>query len=127
MLQIHRDHPLDRLTTFGLKSIAEAYAEAHDAEELREAFAAAKREGWRVHVIGGGSRNHHMFSDVSAFFYKYIAGITPAAPGYRTVLLRPACSPGGPFSEERRSVRRKKAAFPQELRVDLVSRAASMS
>lgn len=55
MLQIHRDHPLDRLTTFGLKSIAEAYAEAHDAEELREAFAAAKREGWRVHVIGGGS------------------------------------------------------------------------
>ena len=43
---------------------------------------------------GGGSRNHHMFSDVSAFFYKYVAGITPVAPGYRTVLLRPAINCG---------------------------------
>ena len=30
----------------------------------------------------------------------------------RPVLLRPARSPGGLFSEGRRSVRRKKAAFP---------------
>lgn len=39
---------------------------------------------------GGGSRNHHMFSDVSAFFYKYIGGICAAAPGYRKITLRPA-------------------------------------
>ena len=44
----------------------------------------------------------------------------------RPVLLRPACSPGGPFSEERRSVRRKKAAFPQELRVDPAARKSSL-
>lgn len=46
---------------------------------------------------GGGSRNHHMFSDVSAFFYKYIAGITAAAPGYRNVTLRPAVNCGLEF------------------------------
>ena len=43
---------------------------------------------------GGGSRNHHMFSDVSAFFYKYIGGISAAAPGYKKILLRPAIDAG---------------------------------
>ena len=43
---------------------------------------------------GGGSRNHHMFSDVSAFFYKYIGGISAAEPGYRKILLRPATDCG---------------------------------
>ena len=39
---------------------------------------------------GGGSRNHHMFSCVSAFFYKYVAGISAAAPAYRKIDFRPA-------------------------------------
>lgn len=39
---------------------------------------------------GGGSRNHHMFSSVSAFFYKYIAGISAASPAYRDIDFRPA-------------------------------------
>ena len=38
---------------------------------------------------GGGSHNHHMFSDVSAFLYKYVAGIQPLSPGYGRVLFRP--------------------------------------
>lgn len=39
---------------------------------------------------GGGSRNHHMFSCVSAFFYKYVAGISAAAPAYKQIDFRPA-------------------------------------
>ena len=45
---------------------------------------------------GGGSHNHHMFSDLSAFMYKYIGGISPDenAPGFRHTLLRPAVDSG---------------------------------
>ncbi len=39
---------------------------------------------------GGGSRNQHMFSSVSAFFHKYVGGISAAAPGYREIAFRPA-------------------------------------
>jgi alpha-L-rhamnosidase len=41
---------------------------------------------------GGGSHNHHMFSSLSSFMYKYIAGIAPDEnePGFRHVIFRPA-------------------------------------
>lgn len=41
---------------------------------------------------GLGSHNHHMFSDVSEFFYKYVGGISTdySGAGYRKILLRPA-------------------------------------
>jgi alpha-L-rhamnosidase len=39
---------------------------------------------------GGGSRNQHMFSSVSAFFHKYVGGISASAPGYRELEFRPA-------------------------------------
>ena len=40
---------------------------------------------------GASSRNHHMFSDISAWFYKALAGINadPAEPGFRHVIIRP--------------------------------------
>ena len=40
----------------------------------------------------GGSHNHYMFSDVSAVFYRYFAGIRPDGdiPAYRSFLLAPA-------------------------------------
>lgn len=40
---------------------------------------------------GSGSHNHHMFSDVSEYFYKYIAGIKidPDNPGYKTIIIEP--------------------------------------
>ncbi len=40
---------------------------------------------------GEGSRNHHMFSDVSAVFYKYLAGIKPDEnePGFRHIIMKP--------------------------------------
>lgn len=41
---------------------------------------------------GEGSHNHHMFSDLSSYMYKYIAGISPdeAEPGFEHIIFRPA-------------------------------------
>jgi len=40
---------------------------------------------------GNASRNHHMFSDISAWFYKGLAGINPnpSAPGFKHIIIRP--------------------------------------
>jgi alpha-L-rhamnosidase len=40
---------------------------------------------------GEGSRNHIMFGDISAWFYKYLAGIRvdPEHPAFRHIILRP--------------------------------------
>jgi alpha-L-rhamnosidase len=44
-------------------------------------------EDWQ----GGGSRNHIMFGDISAWFYKALAGINPdpAAPGFKHFVVQP--------------------------------------
>ncbi len=38
---------------------------------------------------GDQSRNHIMFGDVSAWFYKYLAGIQATSPGFKTIRLQP--------------------------------------
>lgn len=45
---------------------------------------------------GTGSHNHHMFSDLSAFMYKYIGGICPDEnePGFKHIIFRPAVLSG---------------------------------
>ena len=45
---------------------------------------------------GGGSHNHHMFSDISSFLYKYVGGISPdeKEPGFAHTILRPAIDSG---------------------------------
>lgn len=49
-------------------------------------------ESWN----GDASRNHHMFSDISAWFYKGLAGINPDPenPGFKHIILRPNPVPG---------------------------------
>ncbi len=44
-------------------------------------------ENWN----GTASRNHHMFSDISAWFYKTLAGIRPDPehPGFKHVIIKP--------------------------------------
>lgn len=44
-------------------------------------------EDWQ----GESSRNHHMFSDISAWFYKGLAGINPdpEEPGFKHIIIRP--------------------------------------
>ncbi|NLX71030.1 MAG: family 78 glycoside hydrolase catalytic domain [Clostridiales bacterium] len=41
--------------------------------------------------LGDASRNHHMFSDISAWFYKGLAGINPdpEAPGFKNIVFKP--------------------------------------
>ncbi|MBO4217427.1 MAG: family 78 glycoside hydrolase catalytic domain [Clostridia bacterium] len=43
---------------------------------------------------GLGSHNQHMFTAVSAFFYKYIAGIYCSAPAGREIIFRPGLDSG---------------------------------
>ena len=45
---------------------------------------------------GLGSRNHHMFSDMSAFLYKYVGGISAdmEKPAYEHIIFRPALDVG---------------------------------
>ncbi len=45
---------------------------------------------------GGGSQNHHAFSDISASMYKYLGGIRPdeREPGFRHIILKPALGCG---------------------------------
>lgn len=52
---------------------------------------------------GGGSHNHHMFSDLSAFLYKYVGGISPdeSEPGFKHILLRPAIDCGLTFAKSK--------------------------
>jgi alpha-L-rhamnosidase len=49
-------------------------------------------ELWNSDMEGPGmnSRNHHMFGSVLAWFYKYLAGILPLAPGFSRVQIRPS-------------------------------------
>ncbi|HEY5562261.1 MAG TPA: family 78 glycoside hydrolase catalytic domain [Clostridiaceae bacterium] len=44
-------------------------------------------ENWN----GESSQNHHMYSDISAWFYKGLAGINPDAnvPGFKHIILKP--------------------------------------
>ncbi len=43
---------------------------------------------------GLGSRNQHMFTAVSAFFYRYVAGISYAEPSGKTIRFRPGFDSG---------------------------------
>ena len=38
---------------------------------------------------GADSQNHIMFGDISAWFYKYLAGIQAASPGFKTIIIKP--------------------------------------
>ncbi len=55
MMTFQKDFPLDRLTTFGCRSVAANYAEIRSTAELKEALALAAEQGLRVHILGGGA------------------------------------------------------------------------
>lgn len=67
---------------------------------------------------GDTSLNHHMFSDVSAWFYKGLAGINPdeSAPGFRHVVIRP--NPVGGLEWVRASHESMYGTVSSEWRVD---------
>ena len=50
------------------------------------------------HDQGDASRNHIMYGAISAFFWKHLAGLRPALPGWRRALVAPVperCQEGG--------------------------------
>ncbi len=60
-LDIRTNVPLAPLTTIQLGGEARYFATCHTTEDLREGFEYAKRQGLRVHLLGGGSNT--LFSD----------------------------------------------------------------
>jgi alpha-L-rhamnosidase len=46
-------------------------------------------ELWETTNEGTFSHDHHYFSSIGTWFYQGLAGITPATPGYRSVLIIP--------------------------------------
>lgn len=44
---------------------------------------------WEQWIATPRSRDHAMFGSVDDWFYKYLAGIQPAAPGYKEIAIRP--------------------------------------
>ncbi len=77
---------------------------------------------------GKASRNHHMFSDISAWFYKTLAGILPdpESPGFKHVIVKPRpvgdlTSAAGeiltPYGRFRSAWRKQDGRFVQEVSV----------
>lgn len=77
---------------------------------------------------GRGSRNHHMFSDVSAWFYKTLAGILPdpRQPGFKRVIIKPwpvgdlTCATGEtrtPYGRLRSAWRKEHGRFVLEVSI----------
>ncbi|TYB38006.1 Bacterial alpha-L-rhamnosidase [Actinomadura chibensis] len=57
-------------------------------------FANGATSLWEMWHLGSRSRGHGFLGTVDEWFYRYVAGIEPSAPGYRRILMRP-CLPAG--------------------------------
>jgi len=84
----------------GAKFIIHALAENGYAEDACQMIVQEEYPGWGNLVANGAtalwemwhgkaSRNHIMFGEPSAWMYRYLAGISPLAPGFSKVLFAP--------------------------------------
>jgi alpha-L-rhamnosidase len=84
----------------GAKFVPRALAEYGYAEDALQMIIQPEYPGWGNLVKrgasslwenwkGNSSLNHIMFGDVSAWMYRYLAGMTPTAPGFRKVRIKP--------------------------------------
>lgn len=84
----------------GAKFVPRMLAEYGYGDDAFELFVQKDYPGWQSMLAGGdgtlwesfdggGSHNHIMFGDLSAWAYEYAAGIRPRAPGFREVLVKP--------------------------------------
>lgn len=77
------------LTQFGYTDLAYAIATQRTYPSWGhwiENGATALYEHWE---LDSRSRNHHMFGTIGEWFYAYLAGIQPQAPGYERVTIKP--------------------------------------
>ncbi len=83
------------LTDLGRADLAYAIATQTDFPSWGHWIAQGATTLWE-NWDGSASRNHHMFSDISAWFYRGLAGIQPdqAEPGFKKVVICPNPVPG---------------------------------
>ena len=90
--------------TVGSRSVPRALAENGYPEDAFEMFIQPEYPGWGNLVRRGAtslwelwngrcSRNHGSFADVAAWSYRYLAGFSPAGPGFRRIRLKPCPVP----------------------------------
>jgi alpha-L-rhamnosidase len=78
------------LTEFGMADVAYRIAAQEDYPSWGNWIRQGATTLWET-WDGTASRNHHMFGDISAWFYKTLAGIMPdpEKPGFRHVIIKP--------------------------------------
>ncbi|MBT7304862.1 MAG: family 78 glycoside hydrolase catalytic domain [Victivallales bacterium] len=83
-------YTLNVLTEYGRSDLAYAMATQTDFPSWGHWIAQGATTLWE-NWNGASSHNHVMFGDISAWFYKALAGIRPdvAHPGFRRFILRP--------------------------------------
>jgi alpha-L-rhamnosidase len=81
---------LNCLSDYGRGDLAYAIASQTDYPSWGEWVMRGATTLWED-FKGATSRNHHMFSDISAWFYRALAGIKPdiRAPGFKNVIIQP--------------------------------------
>ena len=86
--------------TLGSRFTPRALAENGYVEDAFKMITQKEYPGWGNIVAQGGtslwefwngqtSRNHIMFGDISAWMYRYLGGIAPAAPGWKAISFKP--------------------------------------
>jgi len=78
------------LSEMGRTDLAYAMATQTDFPSWGHWIAQGATTLWET-FAGDASRNHHMFSDISAWFYKGLAGINPdpEEPGFKHIIFKP--------------------------------------
>lgn len=87
---------LPALSGHGQAGLAYAIASQTDYPSWGWWLANGATTTWEQWVCGASlrSRNHAFLGSVDDWFYKYLGGIQPAEPGYKTINIRP-CFPSG--------------------------------
>ncbi len=87
------------LTEYGRADLAYAIATQTDFPSWGNWIRQGATTLWET-WNGDASRNHHMFSDISAWFYRGLAGLRPdpECPGFKHIIIRPAPVAGLEYS-----------------------------
>ncbi|MBE6356547.1 MAG: hypothetical protein E7058_05490 [Lentisphaerae bacterium] len=90
--------------TVGARCVPRALAEYGYPQDAFKMFTQTAYPGWGFMAENGAaslwelwngscSRNHNSFCDVYAWSYRYLAGFSPAEPGFRRISIRPCLIP----------------------------------
>jgi alpha-L-rhamnosidase len=77
------------LTENGYGDIAYIAANKTDFPSYGEQINAGATTCWEGWGLGTRSRNHFFFGTIDQWFYEYLAGIRPTAPGFKSISIKP--------------------------------------